>query len=395
MGKAWGGVLCYVVVFGWLSGCGGGDHDSQPAVSRTFSGTVRDARGQALGGVSVLLENRLTDAGALATTAGDGSFSAPVPAGVYDIRLVDESSTSVAAGEFGPVEISADLQRDFTLQDADPTDPGRVSGQLFAQPDTPLANRKLRLVPTTALSYDPNTLATVPDPIEMTTDAEGRFATSFGSDQELGFDLEIYQADGALNEFVDIIKPAGEMTVELASEYLDTVNVHRVSDAADTPRRAAVDSVAAANGAPAAASFDDSRFKRFDLRVIKDNGLGAVASVENGTLPADDRTYFWTTLLGRSRIEGHESLEVLFFDRVKIDGSEERPRLKHMVASGVRFDLIYRYRVQILSKGIVTYRFIDDTGDSYALRVYVDGWHHVSFNSDRPDIRTIQISEGF
>jgi len=50
-----------------------------------------------------------------------------------------------------------------------------------------------------------------------------------------------------------------------------------------------------------------SRFGPFDLRVLHDDGFGADAIIEHGALPPDDLTYFWTTLLGRARIEGHES----------------------------------------------------------------------------------------
>lgn len=379
-----------VAMIGLLAGCGSGGSGG----AHTISGTVRDARGQALAGVAIALEHRLTDEGALVQSLADGTYRAQVAPGVYDARLVDEAAPGTAAGTFGPIAIRTDLQRDFVLHEADPADPGRVSGRLVSRPGTSLAHRRVRLLPATAISRDPAVPATVPPPVETTTDGDGRFAVSLGTDQEIGFDLEIYEADGALDEFVDIIKPAGAMTVELASEYVATENRHRVSQGDVAPDRPAPPARASFAAGLVRQALADSRFVPFDLRVIRDEGFGADAVLEHGTLPPDDLTYFWTHLLGRTRIEGHESLEVLFFDGVPIDRRPERPRLRHLTAAGARFDLIYRYRVQVLSKGIVTFRFVDDTGDSYALRIYVDGWHHVSFNSARPDLRTIHVSEG-
>ena len=199
---------------------------------RTVQGLVTGPGGGRLQNAKISVEERSTHYDRKVFTDSNGAYALDLPEGVYDI-IVDPEGDE-ASGVFGPIEVTTDLQTDFSLVQADPRS-GLVSGRILEAPGRPAANRRLRLVPATATSKNPLEPAEVPDIIETTTDSEGNFQADFATDQETGFDLEIYDATGSLDEFVNIYKPSGALNVELSVEDSPVENSVRAGEWSGNP----------------------------------------------------------------------------------------------------------------------------------------------------------------
>src|SRR5690606_1480524 len=91
-------VLALAGLVGACGGAGGGstpeagsgkDDTPQAVRSSEYAGQVADENGLPVAGISVRLEDRTTDEVTEVVTAADGSFSAAVEPGVYDIIFDD------------------------------------------------------------------------------------------------------------------------------------------------------------------------------------------------------------------------------------------------------------------------------------------------------------------
>jgi hypothetical protein len=278
------------------------------------------------------------------------------------------------------------------LRAATATEPGTVSGTLLLPSGEPLANRKLRVLPITARSYDPSQPATVPGPIEVTTGPDGSFTVNLGTGQEVGFNLEVYGPDGTtLVEFVDVEKPSGPFSVTLTTGG-DVKNRLGVSD--EPPPEPV-------KGRPPIGASRHGKTRPFTARITTSdlNIFRTDARLENGLIVPESgssstKCREWGGLLTNSGvIAGNESLNRYFFRYER--GMVGAARYGKVCLTDLSYnDPFYDYQIEISTDSPATWRFFDVLAASYALRVYRAGDHWLNYNSKEPEINTIEISTG-
>jgi len=185
-----GRLACSLLLAGFLSACGGGNGEESTAVQSTYSGTVRDSKGAPIAGLSVALENRITDEKFTTATDENGSFSILVNQGTYDILFDDEKSTKYTTLQKTAINLKTDQDDSIQLHSA-----GNHSNTLFTGTVTDtsnqiLAGRKLLILPSIARSTAAVGIAQVPEPIMVTTDENGSFETYLGKDG-MDFDFDV------------------------------------------------------------------------------------------------------------------------------------------------------------------------------------------------------------
>ena len=231
-----GRLACSLLLAGFLSACGGGNGEESTAVQSTYSGTVRDSKGAPIAGLSVALENRITDEKFTTATDENGSFSILVNQGTYDILFDDEKSTKYTTLQKTAINLRTDQDDSIQLHSA-----GNHSNTLFTGTVTDtsnqiLAGRKLLILPSIARSTAAVGIAQVPEPIMVTTDENGNFETQLGKDgmdfdfdvlliptNTPGIDVEKMSSKPALldsfnekyEESLDIEKPNGAMHLNM------------------------------------------------------------------------------------------------------------------------------------------------------------------------------------
>ncbi|MDQ6799057.1 MAG: hypothetical protein M3256_22935 [Actinomycetota bacterium] len=138
----------------------------------------------------------------------------------------------------------------------------------------------------------------------------------------------------------------------------------------------------------------------FTARITEDSFFRTNARLENGLIvPAnrhsnDVACHEWKDLLTNPEvIKDNSSLHKYFFHHFDVDGKKQ-PAEVCLIDLGPNHEKHYRYRLIILSAAPATWRFFDVAGDSYTLRVLSAGRHELHYNSDEPEINTIEISTG-
>jgi hypothetical protein len=374
----------YLAILGafFIQGCGDDSSDlfvatgggSAPILS-LVQGSVTGPDGSPLVNAQVSVEERTTHFDGLAFTDSNGTYTLSLPPGVYDVAV--DGAGNEANGFFGPIQVQEDIESNFSLLAGDPR-PGLVAGQISVTPGQPAAGRKLRLVAVTATSHDPLVPADVPDDIETTTDAEGRFEVDFGTGQELAFDVEIFEADGSLDEHVNVIKPPGGLQVSLSADQSPVENVLRAGEwDGETLETFRLDP-------PPLARFQYSADIGFFVNDYR---------LTNGLVPHDDKFRPWSDYIGRQGGRDADAFNRLLFEETPVFGQ----------TAGIECngdgDFAYDHQLVIKSGPIinaasVVYRFYDRTGSSYSLRRFATSparANVVNYNSAFPDINTIEI----
>jgi hypothetical protein len=126
------------------------------------------------------------------------------------------------------------------LRDSGGRPAGCLFGRLFLQPGKPLAGRQVVLSPTqtTAKSNSMNP-SPVPSPVVLKSALDGSFEGNLAFDGPVGLDVEVHNADGTLDEFIDVSTLAKPCYVEFASEQSAVTNRLR-SNQSDGPDPVAV-----------------------------------------------------------------------------------------------------------------------------------------------------------
>lgn len=365
-----------------LQGCGDDSSEqfvatggsSAPVLSRV-QGYVTGPDGSPLVNAQVRVEERTTHFDGRALTDSNGLYTLSLPPGVYDVSV--DGAGSEANSFFGPIEVQGDIESHFNLLTADPR-PGLVAGQISVTPGQPAAGRRLRLVAVTATSHDPLVAAEVPEDIEVTTDAEGRFEADFGTVQEVAFDIEIFEADGSLDEHVNVVKPSGPLQVSLSVDQSPVENVLRAGEwDGETLETFRLDP-------PPLARFQYSADIGFFVNDYR---------LSNGLVPHDDKFRPWSDYIGRQAGRDADAFNRLLFEETPVFGQ----------TAGIECngdgDFAYDHQIVIKSGPIinaasVVYRFYDRTGSSYSLRRFATSparANVVNYNSALPDINTIEI----
>jgi hypothetical protein len=360
-----------------LAGCGdSADFEeqlvNQNVVRPSLSGQVLAEDGSALAGVTVVAQERTTNQEVRVTSGADGSFQANLPAGVYDVLLDKDGDPTTATSFYGPVKVNTAVQQSFTLRDAGGRSASTVFGKILSRPGVPAAGRTIVLRPGFILAdVDEGAF----QPVQGTTDAEGNFSLELSTSEETAFDLDVQEAGGGLDEFIDLSKVDKACYAEFSVDENSTENAFR-SNQSPPP---AVDVLAAQNVSAQASPF---LLIPFDLNFIPDDGGTAVFS--NGGVGGTGQTVLANAAKSVPQDPTYD----------KLIGLVERTSIA-VDDTGSRF---WSNAVYVNPDTETLWHFTDAGNDTYSLYVFntnnagdpnFQNWHVVHYNSLEPGITRI------
>ncbi|MCA9775757.1 MAG: carboxypeptidase regulatory-like domain-containing protein [Candidatus Eremiobacteraeota bacterium] len=370
--------LVILVVLLLVQGCGDSSTDLQgpTAASGTppapnIAGTVRDEAGEPVAGARVIVMGRRSREKFETVSSAAGNFALDVPGQeTFDLGLDMEDGGVTATCFYGPVAPST-TPREYRLKSA----AGLPTDTLFG------VINKTSGVPAVGWTVTAHSSAVVsagPSPVELPSDsratvaADGSFRLQLGSEEEVGLDLELYEPDLMLDEFVPIAKLAEPCYIELTTESSPVENLYRYSEV------------------PVEERFIDTPPAKAPSGVIVEKGRGRSNQVTDAEI---------TNILVPN-VDNH-SLSRFFRDLVTAPSGPEWNLYRKVFGNGWisstrNGSWWYRYAVEITIEGGAEFYFYDATGDRYFLGVLLNfggplNRHKVSYNSSAPDIVRIEI----
>lgn len=443
-------IAAAIAMAGFLSACGGdGDQaniaPATPSTSVQYAGRVTDLNGKALPGVSVRLENRTTDQTTETVTAADGSFSTPVEKGVYDIIFDDQDATNYSSLKMLAIELRSDVKLDVQLTGAQNLLENLLTGSVTNTAGVPDAGRKLLILPSIARAPAAAGPAEVPDPFIIQTDAQGHFSHTLGrAGTDIDFDALVLAANAPeldigplasshlfaseeartafeqklqdylstyVEESVDIEKPNGAMQMKMVLGS----PVRNLRSATGTPSVVPADAQQLAR-LEAAASTTTASLQGLWTTARKSAQsalLGLIPSAQASTLIAKFLFYPEKINSQGKVTEGSlhsgkidiSTCKHLALNQINNGSSDPAHPLDANFAQTTSICatttrgfswLAYSYEIRLKTLMSGSYRFTDETNDTYSLRVYtprptLTGLEHiVRYNSKKPAITDIQ-----
>jgi hypothetical protein len=428
-----------------LTACGG--DDTGTTAETRFSGRVTDSAGAPVAGVRVVLEDRTTDALHIVSTGADGSFSAPVNAGVYDVLFDDPDQMNYVSLQKTAVDLRSDKIEAVQLEAADAANASLLTGTMVDTAGTPVAHRSMLVLPIVSRAPEVLSAVNMPAPFLVQTDAMGRFSVAMGhAGIEYEFNVVVLKAgapsldltlfaEGAsassnpddadprqvlieflqqyAEESIDVNKPDGAMQMKIRIG----VGINNLMGAAGVPsvvpadaqtlmdqnkqaklaKLSSVDGVATALAAefragletliPAAvAGIIVERFNEVSLDVFPGS-----STIKSGELTAgridvtsNRRDAMSLRSLLRTQSGSSQAHIALFFDKATIN-------LHNSVS--LPLSILGDNQIDFSTPYAGMYSFTDRTNDTYRLSVFMTSTsHRVNFRSKKPDIVKIKYS---
>lgn len=349
-----------------ISGCGGSGESgletgpTQGTGSTTsLTGKVTSEGGAPIGGVRVVVHERISNAKFIGESADDGSFTLYVPAGVYDLGLDKENDSTTATCFYGPLDTAGTLPSTYILRSSGGRSADRVFGKLWLQPGNPAPSRKLTLV-----ADHGHGRRRRPANVTARTQADGSFELTLPVTDELGLNLEIYDGSELLDEFVDFGKLEKPAYLELASEQSPVENVLRIGQTLPTGAAGPADNV---GGEVHNFNFNESQRRGFVM--------------DNGRIPVDNTTR-----------KVYDLLQNPDYGATNLFKLGPQPSQIRLASDGFWF---WRYAIHVGYLPSGQYYFTDESPDIYSLwissgTIFPLDWHKVSFNSKAPRIVRIE-----
>lgn len=367
----------------------------------SLTGILKNEGGTGVSGVKVVAMERTTKEKISGMTGGDGSFQLQAPHGVYDIGFDHEGDAALSTSFYGPVVLSSDDHRDFVMKTSGLRPVGSLSGTIYLKAGQPAAYRRIRLRPAVSLSTDQNspdvglmctsdggTTLDSDDPCSpfyyglwTVTDEEGHFELSLGTDHEIGMDVEVYNEDGKLDEFVAIAKRDKPAYVEFVTEESPVEDTYRYDEEPPTM----VSNPIVKGG--------DTNFKPFKIEfsnpgMISQNYQDVL--FKDGNIPVNGVNYTFGSL-GNFYLSSKETIRKALFD------AEEDTNEKPTIRVSREGSWWYDYEVQVKTNRNGRFKFTDASGDTYSLKISFNAVvgvpRSVSYNSNRPDIVQIEFCD--
>ena len=349
-----------------LYGCGSSDSFEftdlgLPPTEHVLSGRVVGESGDAIAGVRLIANERTTDAKFETTSGTDGRYQVQLPTGVYDIGLDLPGDTQTSTCFYGPVNVDRGQQSDLVLRQSGGQPDAFVSGRLWLTPGVPAASR--RVVLRSGHLPGPETSPTV----ETVTDLDGSFSLLLSSEEELGVDLEFFDAQGDFDQFIDFGKLSKPVYLEFMTDLPVARNQVRSDEGQESP------------SAGAEVLAQQNTFTLFStLQSIVDPGapqFGRYLLFRDGVLPVDkqNRNFFTEIVTPAVNTEFQQYKDLV------VDSGQIR-----VDSNGSWW---WKYAVNIKADGRSYWQFEDETGDAYSLSIILTSrWHKVSYNSSKPNI---------
>lgn len=373
-------LLC-VALASVMIGCGstndvslqsGGSVAQAGAATTLLAGKVVDERGGAVAGVSVVVHERTTNLKAEGVSGADGSFSLAVPSGVYDLGLDKNGDPLTASCFYGPIDTATAQSQNFVLRDSNGRPVNQVFGKIWLQPGVAATNRQVTLRPSIELVDND---MEVPPPVSTNTANDGSFNLQVASNREVGLDVEVHDAGGVLDEFIDVGKRDKPCYAEFITEQSPVENRLRANQS-ELPVPTGPSKTAGAVTGVAVA------FIQFTAVLPVQGGL---AILRDGQLPVDG-----ITRLLKDIVSGGTPNDS---DNSKLWGVLEFGYIR-LAANGAWW---YKYAVNVYTDRETRWSFTDFTNDSYSLWIINTngdptgaGMHKVSYNSSNPILKRIQ-----
>lgn len=429
-----------------LTACGGGSDTGTTAETR-FSGRVTDPAGAPVAGVRVMLEDRTTDALHIVSTGADGSFSASVNAGVYDVLFDDPDQMHYVSLQKTAVDLRSDKIEAVQLEAADAANASLLTGTMVDTAGTPVAHRSLLVLPIVSRAPEALSSVNIPAPFLVQTDALGRFSAAMGhAGIEYEFNVVALKAgapsldlapfaEGAnvssnpddvdprqvliaflqqhAEESIDVNKPDGAMRMSIrigagVNNLMGAAGVPSVVPAdaqtlmdqnkqAKLAKLSSVDGVATALAAefraglealiPAAvAGIIVERFNEVGLDVFPGSSVIKSGELTAGRIEvtSNRRDAMPLRSLLRTQSGSSQAHIALFFDKATIN-------LHNSVS--LPLSIFGDNQIDFSTPYAGVYSFTDRTNDTYRLSVFMTSTsHRVNFRSKKPDIVKIRYS---
>lgn len=347
---------------------------------------VVDADGVAVPSVEVVLHERVSDRKYVLSSDAQGAFALDMPPGVYDIGLNSSLDPNSATCFYGPLTLPAQAGRTFVLQDGGGRPAGTIFGRIELQAGRPASFCQVVLSPTqTSSTADPQNPIPVPPPVQVQTLADGSFQTTLAADGPVALDLEVYGADGTLDEFVDVSTLSKPCYVEFAVEESPVMNRLR-SHQTDAP------------GSAVQARAGELRPKlvtQFTPYYLLDNRTALVGGVLTGD-PDNDVVQYRFPDIANGPIDSKLSNNLI---SVALNGSWWNQFAVNVYSSesgvGGRYSFTdYSNKTHVLQFGktLTVFHGISILGFGKLPSVtmpMLPGWHKISYSSNQPNIGLI------
>lgn len=373
----------YCAALGLATGCGSSSGEAfnagpstaisvqaPQAASARLTGTVRDESGLPQSGVDVVLEERTTDLEVRTTSGSDGTFSFELPPGTYDAGL-DMADPATATCYYGPVIVTADGRRDFTLKSAIGHRKTEVFGEILLQPGVPSAHQKLVLESDFGRGF-------VPAPVETTTGTDGGFVAQVEG-QDLGMDIDVYQAGLGLEEHIDILKLDKPCYVQFSTDVTPVENRLGAGEA-DPPTPSAL------AGQPFKFPFQAVATGGF----LPDGGVFDIGALLNGTLQRDGQIYTLESIISSGLNDLAAGPRYVISHEVTLNGQTSKPVIMSRKAPSSNIT-----EITVLVNENSYFSFYDGNTEEHALNCVTKGWHKLTFDNDRPEIYRIDLATAY
>lgn len=310
----------------------------------------------------VVAHERTTDLKREGFTESDGTFNLGVLDGVYDLGFDKEGDLATATCFYGPVTTG---QADYILYSTNGRSQEKVFGRIWLQPGVPAVQRKVNLVSAHGRGDGDR-----PADIAGRTEADGSFEISLSLDNERALDLEVYDGEEQLDEFVDFGKLSKPCYIEIATEQTAVENVLRAGESGPDTSPIALQTNAGL-----------IKFNFAAVRVLI-NLSGYGFDMTGGSNPVDGIARKMYDLV---RDPGEDAAWVL--------GNSDMTM--KVAANGSWW---WKYAVNLESACSRTYKFTDASPDTYSLWIADNALaplfnrHKVSYNSFAPNIVKIHMS---
>lgn len=435
MKKHTGHRIAALTLAGLVGACGGGGGDGKaqpPQAERSseYAGRVADENGLPVAGISVRLEDRTTDEVTEVVTAADGSFSAAVEPGVYDIIFddpdakeyvsVQKTAVDLRAPEAAPAPVPAPAPAPVQVQlpAARPVASNLLQGTASYPDGKPAAHRKLLIEPWIARSRDDT--AQVPDPVVVETDAQGKFEQPLGTaEMDLDFDVKLIavnapglQAEKLAFGYKFASAQARTQFFESLKSYIaryaeESVNVSKPDGPMqlDLTLGSAVHNLRSATGTANGIPGDEQQLLAYDNQQGSASNPPVFPPVDS-SVPAGNQ---FTLSRLSAQVDGPIRIGKFFGGKLDVakpcayrsfkeitdpasggfDTEYSRNTAVCVTTTGFTQLLSYTHKVLVRTDRPSSYKFTDEAGDRYTLRITgarLDQDHAVRYRSKKPAI---------
>lgn len=373
---SYGLFILSLLVFTGCGGSGGG--------TESLTGHITADNGTSLVGVDIVAMERSTNEKFRTTSLADGSYVLEVTDGVYDLGYDLDGYVTYFVG---PINLYTGIEKDVVLTNSTGMLTSRIYGQVSLPDGSPATDWNVLFRSIVSPHTGDSSLITLD-----TVATDGTFDVALGGDNVSGYnheftlDLEYFDTDGTLVEFVDIAKLDRPCFVEMIVNT-PVQNVLRHSDSTLEH----TEQTANSRSKNSRSSNEEFVFDYTESQDSYSSGyFGGGADYWYGRLRPHGESHlatFSTNLGSQATAYSSQLLNAKSNDDFKKLYSDDDGNWWYDYA-------IHLEACNYTSNGTEEWRFRDGTDDTYTLKITKYSmkviWHRVNYNSHHPDIHRIE-----